>query len=37
MVFRATGDNHVFLGYHQKDTFEVIFIEYSFGDIYTHG
>lgn len=37
LVFRATGDNHVFLGYRQQNTFEVIFIEYNFGDIYSHG
>lgn len=36
LVFRATGDNHVFLSYRQQNTFEVIFIEYNFGDIYTH-
>ena len=37
MMCCATGDNHVFLGYRQQNTFEVIFIEYNFGDIYTHG
>ena len=37
LVFRATGDNHVFLGYRQQNIFEVIFIEYNFGDIYSHG
>lgn len=37
LVFRATGDNHVFLGYRQQNIFEVIFLEYEFGDIYSHG
>lgn len=32
----TNGDNHVFLGYRQQNTFEVIFIEYNFGDIYSH-
>ena len=36
LVFRATGDNHVFLGYRDGNTFQVIFIEYQFGDVYTH-
>lgn len=37
MVFRATGDNHVFLGYRDNNVFQVIFIEYQFGDVYVHG
>ncbi len=37
LVFRATGDNHVFVGYRQQNIFEVIFIEYVFGDVYNHG
>lgn len=36
LVLRSTGDNHVFLGYREKDVFQVLFIEYSFGDIYCH-
>lgn len=36
-VFRASGDNHVFLGYRDGNTFQVMFIEYQFGDIYNHG
>lgn len=35
-VFRATGDNHVFLGYREDDIFYIVFIEYQFGDIYSH-
>lgn len=37
MVFRVSGDNHVFLGIRDTNVFKVIFIEYSFGDIYSHG
>lgn len=37
LVFHATGDNHVFLGYREGNTFQVIFIEYQFGDVYVHG
>lgn len=36
-VFRATGNNHVFLGYREENIFYVVFIEYNFGDIYNHG
>lgn len=36
-AFRATGDNHVFLGYREGNVFNVIFIEANFGDIYNHG
>lgn len=36
LVFRATGDNHVFLGYREGNVFQVIFIEYQFGDVYNH-
>lgn len=36
LVFRATGDNHIFLGYREGNTFQVIFIEYQFGDVYSH-
>lgn len=36
IVFRATGDNHAFLGYREGNVFQVIFIEYQFGDIYSH-
>jgi hypothetical protein len=35
-VFRATGSNHPFLGIRLEDTFQVIFIEACFGDIYDH-
>lgn len=37
LVFRATGDNHAFLGYRDNNVFQVIFIEYNFGDVYSHG
>lgn len=37
LVLRATGDNHVFLGYRDGNTFQIIFIEYRFGDVYRHG
>lgn len=33
---RATGDNHSFLGYRTEDVFQILFIEYQFGDIYQH-
>ena len=36
LVFRATGDNHVFLGYREENVFQVIFVEYQFGDVYCH-
>ena len=36
IALRATGDNHVFLGYRDGDVFQVVFIEYNFGDIYSH-
>jgi len=36
LVLRATGDNHSFLGYRDGNVFQVIFIEYEFGDIYSH-
>ncbi len=35
-VFRATGNNLPFLGIRINDTFQVIFIETKFGDIYDH-
>lgn len=37
IVFRATGDNHAFLGFREGNVFQVLFIEYKFGDIYQHG
>lgn len=37
IVLRATGGNHVFLGYRDGNVFQVLFIEYRFGDIYAHG
>ncbi|WP_343764404.1 hypothetical protein [Gangjinia marincola] len=36
-VFRATGDNRVFLGLRKENIFHVIFMEEQFGDIYNHG
>ncbi len=36
-AFRATGDNHVFLGFREENIFKVMFIESKFGDIYNHG
>ncbi len=36
IVLRATGDNHAFLGYRDGSVFQVLFIEYKFGDIYSH-
>lgn len=35
-VFRANGNNLPFLGIRLEDTFQVIFIETNFGDIYNH-
>ena len=37
LVLRATGNNHAFLGYRDGSVFQVLFIEYKFGDIYNHG
>lgn len=37
LVLRATGNNHAFLGYRDGSVFQVLFIEYNFGDIYNHG
>jgi hypothetical protein len=37
LVLRATGNNHSFLGYRTGNVFQVLFIEYEFGDIYSHG
>lgn len=37
LVLRATGKNHAFLGYRDGSVFQVLFIEYKFGDIYNHG
>lgn len=36
LVLRATGNNHAFLGYRDGSVFQVLFIEYKFGDIYNH-
>jgi len=36
LVLRATGNNHAFLGYRDGSVFQVLFIEYRFGDIYNH-
>lgn len=36
LILRATGDNHAFLGYRDGNVFQVLFIEYAFGDIYNH-
>lgn len=35
-VFRATGDNRVFVGIQQGKIFYIFFIEAAFGDIYAH-
>jgi hypothetical protein len=35
-VFRATGDNRVFVGIQLGNIFRVLFIEAHFGDIYRH-
>ena len=37
LILRATGNNHAFLGYRDGNVFQVLFIEYKFGDIYNHG
>ena len=37
LVLRATGNNHAFLGIQEDNIFQVFFIEYEFGDIYSHG
>lgn len=37
LVLRATGNNHVFLGYRMGNVFHILFLEYRFGDIYSHG
>lgn len=36
IVLRSTGDNHSFLGIRENNVFQVLFIEYQFGDIYNH-
>lgn len=36
LAFRATGDNHVFLGFRDGNVFHVVYIESQFGDIYDH-
>ena len=36
IVFRATGDNHAFLGIKKEPVFHVIYIEAEFGEIYRH-
>lgn len=35
-VFRATGDNHVFAGVREGNTFHILFIESEFGLLYDH-
>ena len=35
-VFRATGDNHVFAGIREHNTFHIFFIESEFGKLYDH-
>lgn len=37
IVMRAVGDNRPFLGYRTDNVFNVVFIEYNFGDVYNHG
>lgn len=36
LAFRATGNNHVFLGFREGNVFQVVFVESQFGDIYNH-
>lgn len=36
VVFRATGENKVFIGIQQENIFHIIFIEANFGDVYAH-
>lgn len=36
LAFRATGDNHAFLGFRDGNIFQVVYIEAEFGDIYNH-
>ena len=36
IVFRATGNNHVFAGFREDNVFHILFIEYNFGDLYDH-
>lgn len=35
-VFRATGDNHVFAGIREFNTFHIFYIESEFGALYDH-
>ncbi|WP_304649352.1 hypothetical protein [uncultured Duncaniella sp.] len=35
-VFRATGDNHVFAGIRESNTFHIFYIESEFGTLYNH-
>jgi len=35
-VFRASGDNRVFVGLQVGHVFQVVFIEPTFGDVYDH-
>lgn len=35
-VFRASGDNHAFVGFQKEKIFCILFIEANFGDIYNH-
>lgn len=36
LAFRATGDNHPFIGFREGKIFHILFIESAFGDIYNH-
>jgi len=36
IVLRTSGNNHAFLGYRDKSIFQIMFIEYNFGDVYEH-
>lgn len=36
IVLRTSGNNHSFLGYRDKNIFQIMFIEYNFGDVYEH-
>lgn len=35
-AFRATGDNHPFVGFREGKIFHIIFIESQFGEVYQH-
>lgn len=37
IVIRSTGDNRPILGYRERESFVVVYIETRFGDVYDHG